>query len=237
MKIWAFFIPIYWIIALCAPTLANSQAYPDLMIAQILFFLATILPFLSGEHLLLALITFYYYITDMVFGNITATQHVIETCIFFSWWVWLKRRPTIETKVLNPYTIHLGFYKGDNATLKMNIAELFDLRAKSVCVIARDKALRIKDGVFAIVPATSVNLSGRYLVIDTGVVAEHRFIVEMMKFRGVVAEKHFLYSPCLCIIKELLALIGPEYSPSSLWDYIPSIYLRKVLKNGRKKNR
>ena len=38
---------------------------------------------------------------------------------------------------------------------------------------------------------------------------------------------------CIAIIKPLLIALGDKYEPNRIIDYIPSVYLRKCLKNGR----
>lgn len=228
-------IYLFWIIALISSATPAGLYYDNLLRAQLIVLLLAVLPKLNGELLLASVMVIYMGVVSLFMAS-SPLQTNIELVIFFAWWVWLRMRPEIATNTLNPYTIHIGFYKGNKSSLKMNMSELLGLPVKSVCVIARDTALRLKDGTYNIVPAQSINSSGNYLVIDTGVVATDEYMNLMKGYQGVKSKDELLYSNCITTIRKLLGAIGYKYYPSGFFDNIPSMYLRKVLKYGRKED-
>lgn len=141
--------------------------------------------------------------------------------------------PEIKTSTLNPYTVHLGFYCGNNRSFKMRIGEILGIMpVSSTCIIAKDIAIMIKDGKVETLHSKTVEKSSNYLVVDTGIVATDHIIEMMLQKNGIIIQKSIVSCDCIAIIEDILKEIKLE--PKNRLEFIPSIYLRKVLKHGKK---
>lgn len=175
----------------------------------------------------IALHMIYAVTMDTIFGGVSSLWYLIETAIFGSVALWIALRPEISTHSVNTDNVLLAFYKGERGSLKMHIAEIFGLPVKSLCVIAREKVLRIKNKKFVLDNnAKAIINSDDYLAIDTGTPVTSNILKTMQSYDNVRAKNGH---DCISTISPLLYEIAEKYAPGNIFEKLPSVYLRKCL--------
>lgn len=230
---------VYWFIEILSPLIQNDWYFTygtKLQFAVVAFIAARFI--LKPSHVLeaglffISLYVMYSFIVDLILGGVSRHWYMIETLLFSSLALWIVLRPEMSTQPYSKKNILLAFYKGEKGSFRMRVAELFGLPVRSIAVVADGSTLRIKGGSFIFMKGNaSILNSSNYLVVDTGVKSTESFVSEMTLLDGRQKfTKNIFMSDCIYVIKPLLSKIGAAYSPKRLWDFIPSIYLRKCLK-------
>ena len=234
--------PCFWIVLITYPLSFGDPIYETALLygdflQRICLFLC-ILSYISKPTkrqksclILMGLYGVYSQIADILFSEVTSILYILESLAFFSWAVWLMLRPEIKTvNSINHTNILLAFYKGEKGSFAMNFFELFGLPVKSMCIIAGDKALYLKSNKRTFEFGNSEKIyrkSDDYVIIDTGKPYTKDYITEMKKHSNIIATRGILRIRCIEAVRGLLSMIGEEYKPNV---YIPSLYLRRILK-------
>lgn len=168
----------------------------------------------------------------LIFGGIDATNFLIQTYLFSLWASWLLFRPEYKQQPYSDKNILLAFYRGKNGSFIMFFFELFGMPVKSMTIIAGGKCLMLKsnkDGFQFTDSKALLKNKENYLIVDTGKPCTQKFVEDMKKEAGKSATKCKFRIVCIMGIKGLLAKIGEEFKPTSIFDNIPAHYLRKLI--------
>lgn len=116
----------------------------------------------------------------------------------------------------------------------MNIGQLFGFAVKSTSVIIGDKCLRLKsgNGEFIMSDSAQVLRSDDYIIIDTGKPHKglHDEAARVIKGHSAYAFG-MLRANCVRGLYPFLYLLGEKYQPTVCWHYIPSVYLKHILRD------
>jgi len=189
---------------------------------------------IRSAFLLLVLYTLYINCADFLFKEVNSVYYLTETLFFVFWSTWIMFRPEFKTaKTINKDNILLAFYRGGGGSFLMNFFELLGLPVKSVCVVAGEHCLRLKKSkeYFQLTKTgQAIHGNDKYVVIDTGVAYDKKFVESMEECANIKATKSGMRIRCIEAIRHLLAQIGPEWKPVNFLETIPSLYLRKAIK-------
>ena len=116
----------------------------------------------------------------------------------------------------------------------MNLFELFGLPVKSVCIVAGNSCLKLKsnrDG-FCYIETKKPYIKNdiEYYYYDTGIKVSKSFIEKMKEYDNIKARKAGLRIRCIEAISDLLSDIREEYRPKNIFENIPSLYFRRIIR-------
>ena len=174
-------------------------------------------------------------LTEIVFLEVNEAYYLFESLFFFAWAVLLMLRKELKTpKDVNADNILLAFYKGHKGSFVMRFFELFGSSVKSMCILAGDNCVRLKENKetfeYSRTCGASIINNDDYYIVDTGTPHDSFFIAEMMEYDSMNASKCGLRIRCIEGVSYLLELIGEDFKPTSIAQYVPSIYFEKVRK-------
>lgn len=116
----------------------------------------------------------------------------------------------------------------------MAFFNLFGHDVKSMYTVAGKKCLRLsknREGFQFKDSKSILNKSDDYIQYDTGIKITPEIIDEMARIsKEVSATKFKLRIQCIKGIEPLLKILGDEFTPKRMIDFIPSILLLKIHK-------
>lgn len=233
---------LFWVILFVFPLSFGDPVYEEALyygdLFQKLSLFLCIITFVCSQSTrkgsCLLLMSFYglYSLGASIFDAAgVSVLYIIELVVCFIGAVYVLFHPEYSTpKTINVENILLAFYKGEKGSLIMRVFAMFGFPVKSVCILAGDKALYLKANkpTFEFGNSAKIHKKSReYVIVDTGVAHTGKFLYEMKKHSKIVATKGVFRIRCIEAVSDLLGMIGSKYKPGS---YIPSLYLRQVIK-------
>lgn len=148
-----------------------------------------------------------------------------EVFIFIIWFIFIIIRDyEYKSDEINMENINIIAIKP-----KSNIdvlKGLIGLPASSICIATFDSiwAFNRKTGMFSERKYQHYN---DRIIIDTGIKCTDEILNELNK---IVGTKRYPYIKCIWSIRHVLNMLGTKYSINYWFDYIPGIYLMKIIK-------
>ncbi len=117
----------------------------------------------------------------------------------------------------------------------MHTLSLIGLPVSSMSVVASDLWLKlvIDEPKMVITYSGKLNRE-KYIIIDTGIMITEKIKNIIHNLEGspaITKNSLFLRVRCIAAIKPLLSKLGPEWTPKSIIQQIPSLYFYKAIKN------
>lgn len=149
--------------------------------------------------------------------------------VFLVGWVYFRQYEHLQAPI-KPSTVCIGFYGGDNAPILSFFASIFGFPFSSVAVCVGDVATRPSKSRGIMVQTTKVALEKKgYIFIPTNVYVNAEMIGTLNKICGEKTGYGFMRTKCVTNLKPLLALIGPQWTPT-LRATLPGVYYRQCVK-------
>lgn len=176
-----------------------------------------------GQQMLLAYITFPIYL----FIPMTVWVYIPLTALFLAWAIWIQKRTEIGYLPYNHTNLCIAFYRGRNHSIRANLSALLGLNVTSVDILYKGSIWRYKHGELI---QTNQSID-EYIIFDTGIKPTVEIDDILYKISRTKYKPLWYNANCTLILLPLLKEL--KISPKNYLETIPSIYIRKLLKNGR----
>lgn len=216
---------VFWVLSVV--TLLVPLQYREYATnCTLISFICMVIPELKGEKLLIAIWLLYWTICDALY-DVSIEQYAIEVLVFSMWLLWAVKSKFINYLPYNKDNICIAFYRGENHSLKARLSSLIGLDVTSVAIYNKGEIHRYKKG--KLITSKAVD---EYIMYDTGkpiTKAQSKTLLHITKTKY---HKKLYTSNCVGILKPLMVELRIE--PHGYLETIPSIYLRRLLKNARR---